>query len=274
MSDSDSGSAPQTTPPPKNKKRKAQSQDAPKPTTAPPPAKKAKKKTKKPSSGAYDDLIDVDLGINKAIAHMDSQLLVDHISQKTKRFEPNLSGLEMESRWLSVSNVRCEISDFDKDRTKENLVEFLGKAVGGNKSAATKELQKAPEKNGSPHTLVIAGAGLRAADLVRSLRTLQKPPATIAKLFAKHIKLSEAIESCNKLRISLGVGTPQRIADLLDDGALKLGSLKRIVVDASHVDLKKRGILDMQETQVPLVKLLVRDDIKQILETGAELIFY
>lgn len=40
----------------------------------------------------------------------------------------------------------------------------------------------------------------------------------MAKLFAKHIKLKEAIETVKKTRINIGVGTPQRIFDLLENG--------------------------------------------------------
>lgn len=75
-------------------------------------------------------------------------------------------------------------------------------------------------------------------------------------------------------RMPIGVGTPQRIFELLEDGkrvipcethvlltdrspgALSAKHLKRIVIDASHIDAKKRGILDMKELQCPLVKLL------------------
>jgi protein CMS1 len=39
--------------------------------------------------------------------------------------------------------------------------------------------------------------------------------------------------------------------------------LKRIVVDASHIDQKKRGIVDMRETMLPLAKLLCREALKE-----------
>lgn len=68
---------------------------------------------------------------------------------------------------------------------------------------------------------MVAGAGLRAADLTRSLRKYQTKEALVAKLFAKHIKLKEAVETVKKSRISIGVGTPKRIFDLLDDGMFK-----------------------------------------------------
>lgn len=43
-------------------------------------------------------------------------------------------------------------------------------------------------------------------------------------------------------------------------GALKTNKLERIVVDASHIDQKKRGILDMRETLLPLAHFLARKE--------------
>ncbi len=40
----------------------------------------------------------------------------------------------------------------------------------------------------------------------------------MAKVFAKHIKFKEAVEAMKSSRVNIGVGTPQRIIDLLDDG--------------------------------------------------------
>lgn len=64
-------------------------------------------------------------------------------------------------------------------------------------------------------------------------------------------------------RISVGVGTPQRINDLLDDGALSAKHLKRIILDASYIDQKKRGLLDMKDTLISTVKLLTRKDLRE-----------
>ena len=49
------------------------------------------------------------------------------------------------------------------------------------------------------------------------------------------------------------------------------------MVDASHIDQKKRGLLDMKETQVPLVELLTRAAFKDrygIESNGVELVFF
>jgi protein CMS1 len=50
--------------------------------------------------------------------------------------------------------------------------------------------------------------------------------------------------------------------------------LERIVVDASNIDQKKRGIMDMKETQVPLVQLLARKDINEAAGSKVELLFF
>jgi len=49
------------------------------------------------------------------------------------------------------------------------------------------------------------------------------------------------------------------------------------VIDTSHIDQKKRGILDMKESQLPLVKLLSREGLKEryVLGEGRiELLFF
>lgn len=56
-----------------------------------------------------------------------------------------------------------------------------------------------------------------------------------------------------------------------------MDNLERIMIDTSHIDQKKRGILDMKDTQPPLVQLLSRRDLKDRYgaEDGkVELLFY
>lgn len=45
-------------------------------------------------------------------------------------------------------------------------------------------------------------------------------------------------------------------------GALSLDFVERILIDASHVNTKKRGILDMAETEMPLSRLLALTALK------------
>jgi protein CMS1 len=76
-------------PPPSSKKRK---QDAP---TKDEKKSSKRRKLKRPKD-LDEEALDADLGVNHAIAHMDSRLMADHIAQRTKRFRPELSLVEME----------------------------------------------------------------------------------------------------------------------------------------------------------------------------------
>ncbi|KAK5017089.1 Protein cms1 [Cryomyces antarcticus] len=251
-----------------------------------------RQRTKKPKD-IDDDELNTAAGVNTAVAHMDSRLLADHVAQRTKRFEPELSLVELEDRYIPERAI-LDTSSWKRQRDLENLPDFLEYSAGSKKKAS--KLNKAAEEKGSPHTIVVAGAGLRAADLTRALRKFQTKDAMVAKLFAKHIKLHEATEFCKNTRqvfrvpqrssqlantpcrrMSIGIGTPQRLIDLLNNGSLSTAHLERIVIDASHIDRKKRGVLDMKDTQVPLVQLLTRDVLKGrygASEKKIDLVFY
>ncbi|KAK4555232.1 Protein cms1 [Recurvomyces mirabilis] len=267
---SDSG-----TPPPQSlSKRKREDEDA-KPESK--RAAKKRKQTKKPKD-VDDEALDLQLGVNHAIAHMDSRLLADHLAQRTKRFQPDLSSVEAEDIHIPERAIK-DTSTFKKSRATDNLADYVELyAAPRRKKKKGPRLSEASEEKSSPHTLVVAGAGLRAADLTRALRRFQTKDCMVTKLFAKHIKMKEAIEMVQKSRMGIGVGTPQRVIDLLDDGALKVDGLERIVVDASHIDQKKRGVLDMKETQGPLVQLLARAEFKERYgvegDQAIELLFY
>lgn len=59
--------------------------------------------------------------------------------------------------------------------------------------------------------------------------------------------------------------------------ALSVDNLKRIVVDVSHIDQKKRSIVDMRETMMPLARFLSRAEFKERYtdpDNRLDLIFY
>ncbi|KAL2816904.1 U3-containing 90S pre-ribosomal complex subunit-domain containing protein [Aspergillus granulosus] len=195
-------------------------------------------------------------GMDEAIGKMDGRLLADHFVQKAKRHNKELTAVELSD--LSVpDSAFLDTSSFDSPRTLEKLPDFL-KAF----SPKGVSLLDSSEQKGTPHTLVVSPAGLRAADVVRALRTFSTKESPIGKLFAKHIKLEEAKQFLERARVGIGAGTPSRISDLIDSGSLKLNELKRIVIDGSYVDQKQRGIFDMKETHLPLLQLLTRSEFR------------
>ncbi|TVY40569.1 Protein CMS1 [Lachnellula subtilissima] len=259
---------------------------------APVGKKKKKPKTKAKAKAIEEDELDLETGINKAFSHMDSQLLADYVAQRTRRYESDLSSIELEDKGPSNGFIAKAIEDttaWDKTRNLDNLPGFLEKFAGN-----STKLWSASKKNGSPHTIIVTAAGLRAAEIARVVRKLQTKDATVAKLFAKHIKLQDSVKFLKTTRTGVAVGTPTRLKDLMDDGlslilsledfstdenlgALAVDRLERIVIDASHIDVKKRGILEMKETQVPLIFWLGQSIFKERYaadKNGIQLLFY
>ncbi|KAE8350278.1 U3-containing 90S pre-ribosomal complex subunit-domain containing protein [Aspergillus coremiiformis] len=196
-------------------------------------------------------------GSDEAIGKMDGRLLADHLMQKAKRHNKEFTAVELSDLSVPESSF-LDTSSFDSPRQLDNLPAFI-KAFSPKGSV----LSNSSEEKGTPHTLVVSPSGLRAADVVRALRTFQTKESPIGKLFAKHIKLEEAKRFLERSRIAIGGGTPARISDLIDAGSLKLGELQRIVIDGSYVDQKQRGIFDMKETHLPLLQLLTRPEFRE-----------
>jgi protein CMS1 len=112
-----------------------------------------------------------------------------------------------------------DTTSWDKPRNLENLPAFIEQFKDERRSDKPgKTLSDAVKQKSTPHTIVIAASGIRAADLTRALRKFQTKESFIAKLFAKHIKLQEAITMVKENKLGMGVGTPQRLIDLFDDG--------------------------------------------------------
>jgi protein CMS1 len=64
-------------------------------------AKKAAKKSKsKKGKAEENDEIDTEAGINKAFSHMDNQLLADYVAQRTRKYESDLSLVELEDKYI------------------------------------------------------------------------------------------------------------------------------------------------------------------------------
>lgn len=105
---------------------------------------------------------------------------------------------------IEAANAIKDTTSWEKPRTLENLPEFLEEFSGN-----AKELGEAPETKGSPHTVVVAGAGLRAAELVRALRKFQKKGNPVAKL----VSVPKSINSR-----SGGTLTPLAVCQAYQDG--------------------------------------------------------
>ncbi|KXH34140.1 hypothetical protein CSIM01_07142 [Colletotrichum simmondsii] len=232
---------------------------------------KAKKQKKKSAYQVDETLLNAELGINESFAVMDNQLLADYTAQKISRFGTDLSPVELSDLSISANAIK-DTTSWTQPRALDNLPAFLE-----NFAERPDRLFTAPKVKGAPHTIIVAAAGLRAADVVRAVRKFQGKESTVSKLFAKHMKVDEQVQFLQKTRTGIAVGTPARLMELVDNGALKLDKLQRLVVDASHIDQKKRGVMDMKDTMLPLARWLSRKEFKERYgdeQKPLDLIFY
>lgn len=95
-----------------------------------------------------------------------------------------------------LDSVFLDTTSFDSARSLDQLPAFLKTFAPGDGSG----LSESSEEKGTPHTLVISPAALRAAEVVRALRAFQHKDSIIGKLFAKHIKLEEAKQFLERAR--------------------------------------------------------------------------
>jgi len=56
---------------------------------------------KKQRTAADEDDLNLPISINTSFEHMNSQLLADYVAQRTRRYEGDLSSVELEDRYIS-----------------------------------------------------------------------------------------------------------------------------------------------------------------------------
>ncbi|KAG8900436.1 hypothetical protein FRB99_006046 [Tulasnella sp. 403] len=199
-----------------------------------------------------------------------SQLLTG-LHEKTFRW---VSKVELEEFAIPQSAI-LDTSAFTGPRNLESLPDFFLQVAPKLHST----VKKRPQSNGAPAAIIVTGAALRVADLVRTCRPLKgSKGGEIAKLFAKHMKLSDQEAYLQRTKVSVAIGTPDRLGKLLSsqDG-LKTSKLTHLVLDASYRDSKNQSMLDIPQVRLDFFSSLLgfgKDgtqggkDLFQLLKSG------
>lgn len=198
---------------------------------------------------------------DETIAVRDPALLSDTFAQAIRRHYGDSTSLE-QGDWHLSSKVFLDTTSFDKPHLAKHLPEYLTTFSGSDDDLST------CSESGAPHTLVIASSGIRVADLVRQLRSLTPPDTSVGKFFAKHMKLKANIEFAKKTKIGIAAGTPSRLKELIENDAIKVESLRRIVIDASYQNDKNFTIFDMADAFRPMLQMLNTERMKARLING------
>jgi protein CMS1 len=220
-----------------------------------------------------------------------AKLFLDH--------NPGLTSVELLDKTPPLKAVRDTSDTAAEARSTDKMCAYLERYT------ARKELHSANKEPGTPHTLVLCASAIRVADVVRPLKTAYKPAVPdqrpggkqqqpkkqknaieIVKLFGKE-KLKDQATMLSTTRVSIAVGVPGRVAALLapadgeaEDGSLKVRQLEQIILDASYLDSKKRGLLQIKEVCRDLATVLGGGDeggarkIRQRLRDGQTQILF
>ncbi|KAJ1966498.1 Protein cms1 [Dispira parvispora] len=194
-----------------------------------PKKKKNKKKNKKPRKSIFSD---------PSVAQASSSDQSEFMTKKLLQTYTDLSMLELQDK-IFRPDFFLESCQFPAPREPTQFGEWVRQL--DQIDLATTDL----EVKGSPKVLIITGAALRAVELVAATRKVV-PESKVAKLFARHIKVSEQERFLKSTVVGAAVGTPNRILKLLDASALSLEHTTLVVMDCFR-DLKDRMIVDMPE---------------------------
>ncbi|KAI8973623.1 U3-containing 90S pre-ribosomal complex subunit-domain containing protein [Mycotypha africana] len=172
----------------------------------------------------------------------------EYLADRQKIALPNLSSVELDEQSIPVDHL-VNNENFKQEHVLDALSNYIKFGVAGHK-----KLGKKPTVKASPVALVITHSAVRAVDLVRALKDFSST-AKVAKLFAKHFKIEEQIDFLGREAIHIGVGTPNRLLTLVEQGYLKLDALELVVIDTER-NAKRFNIFDLQEVRTDLFNFL------------------
>ncbi|KAJ2917627.1 hypothetical protein MD484_g2805, partial [Candolleomyces efflorescens] len=191
-----------------------------------------------------------------SIAAQSPEDLEAYLATAQKKSFKDMSDFELDDIRIPASAI-ADTTAWKGPRTLDQLVDFIMKIL----PTLHTRLGQRPKSNGAPTLLFITGAALRVADVARILRDKRlrgEKGGDIAKLFAKHIKLSEHVDYLRRTRVGAAPGTP--VADAATrrlTGSLSVSALSHIILDVTFKDSKNRNLLDIPETRDEVFKTVL-----------------
>ena len=128
--------------------------------------------------------------------------------------------------------------------------------------------------NGAPLAMLISSSALRSLELAREAKQALGNDCIVAKLFAKHMKISKQQSFLSSRICHFATGTPERLLQLLPKHEQIASSLKLIVLDWQREDLKNRRLIDIPETRKSLALLLREYLIPLVLASRAKFFIF
>lgn len=127
------------------------------------------------------------------------------------------------------------------DKADAQVTHFLQQTFPQLQAIASDKSQR---QQNAPFVLILSSSAVRANDLAKDLRVKLRNLKT-AKLFAKHLKVQAQVDLLQQEFNALAVGTPNRLAKLLEMGALSLARCRLVVLDTTFKDSKAFNLLTL-----------------------------
>ncbi|KAI9849182.1 MAG: hypothetical protein M1838_000259 [Thelocarpon superellum] len=184
--------------PPKKRKRKGQANEPPNHAPKihdqlPMPRTENLRKPEDPEDG---NLI-VDALVHRALTMMKPVHLAAMFQQRAIHYWYDVEVKVLDGKFIP-EKAWVDTTIWPKSRSLDDLPDFL--VAFGTYRKTKLPLGYAPHMMGAPHTIVVALSAVRAGDLIRTLRCFQSKDSVVGKLFAKHIKLEEAVRYLDHTR--------------------------------------------------------------------------
>ncbi|TFL06902.1 U3-containing 90S pre-ribosomal complex subunit-domain containing protein [Pterulicium gracile] len=197
-----------------------------------------------------------------------SQMLEDYLAAAQAKAFPKMSPIELMDVRIPATSI-ADTTSWTGQRTLDQLSNFILEVL----PSLRKRLEQRSKTNAAPTLLFLTSAALRVADVTRVLKSSQlqgDKGGEVAKLFAKHIKISEQVTYLKRTKVGAAAGTPGRVGKLLcETDALSTSALSHIILDVSYKDPKNRSLLDIPETREEVFKLVLGcEKVMQAIKKG------
>lgn len=174
-----------------------------------------------------------------------------------------LKGEEINVQQFSPKNFAQPIKCNEGYKIENSMAKYLKSGV----LTSFKRLKKWKAEK-SPMVIIVCISALRAVEILKDISSLN---VRAAKLFAKHINLSDQVSMLKNNSYPIAVGTPNRLLKLFDTneeggsggGALSLDHTELIVIDCFE-DKKKFTVCTMNDTAPVLMKFILDAVVPQI----------
>ena len=120
----------------------------------------------------------------------------------------------------------------------------------------------ADDRRGAPIVIIVSASAVRANDITKTLSPVfGSSRCPVAKMFAKHLKVSDQMALLKEKDVRVMAGTPARLRKLADDSlnpvprGLILDRLRLLVIDL-HRDVKGYDIFSLPELAKDLIEFV------------------